>query len=197
MIADIAKYSRGSGYEISVLFLAEGPLESAMGDAGISASAVSWTAGRRDLAGAWRVWRWLREHPSQIAHLHHGGRSVRTVCRMAGVAAVVQHVHGRIVEPSGTTISPRDFRAVDAVIACSQAVADCLPGLHPEVIYAGVETGSHPPATAAPVGPLKLGVLARLIPLKNIESLIQATATLAVAWIKLSMFFAIDRQHPA
>ncbi len=179
MIADIAKYARSSGYEISVLFLREGPLVAAMRDAGISASAVSWTAGRGDLAGAWRVRRWLREHPAQIAHLHHGGRSVRTVCRLAGVAAVVQHVHGRIFEPSGATISPRDFRAVDAVIACSQAVADCLPGLHPEVIYAGVETSSHPPATVAPVGPLKLGVLARLIPLKNVESLIQATATLA------------------
>ena len=179
MIADIAKYARGSGYETSVLFLGEGPLVATMRDAGISASAVSWTAGRRDLAGAWRVWRWLREHPAQIAHLHHGGRSVRTVCRKAGVAAVVQHVHGRITEPSGASISPLDFRAVDAVIACSQAVADCLPGLHVEVIYAGVETSSHPPATVPAVGPLKLGVLGRLIPLKNVESLIQATARLA------------------
>jgi glycosyltransferase involved in cell wall biosynthesis len=179
MIADIAKYARGSGYEISVLFLGEGPLVAMMRDAGISASTVSWTAGLRDLAGAWRAWRWLREHPAQIAHLHHGGLSVRTVCRIAGVAAVVQHVHGRIIEPSGASISQRDFRAVDAVIACSQAVADCLPGLHAEVIYAGVETSSHPPATVAPLGPLKLGVLARLIPLKNVESLIQATAHLA------------------
>ena len=146
MIADIAKYARGSGYEISVLFpLGEGPLVAAMRDAGISASAVSWTGGRRDLAGAWRVGRWLREHPAQIAHLHHGGRSVRAVCRLAGMAAVVQHVHGRITETSGAAISQRDFRAVDAVIACSQAVADCLPGLHAEkLIYAGVETSSQP-----------------------------------------------------
>jgi len=179
MIADIAKYARGSGYETSVLFLGEGPLVATMRDAGISASAVSWTAGRRDLAGAWRAWRWLREHPAQIAHLHHGGRSVRTVCRKAGAAAIVQHVHGRITEPSGASISPLDFRGVDAVIACSQAVADCLPGLHVEVIYAGVETSSHPPATVPAVGPLKLGVLGRLIPLKNVESLIQATVRLA------------------
>jgi glycosyltransferase involved in cell wall biosynthesis len=185
MIADIAKYARGSGYEISVLFLGEGPLVAAMRDAGISASAVSWTAGRKDLAGAWRVWRWLREHPAEIAHLHHGGRSVRTVCRRSGVAAVVQHVHGRIIEPSGASISPRDFRNVDAIIACSQAVADCLPGLHAEVIYAGVETSSHPPATATPAGPLKLGVLARLIPLNNLESLIQATAHLAEMGIEV------------
>ena len=190
MIADIAKYARGSGYEISVLFLGEGPLVAATRDAGVSASAVSWTAGSRDLAGAWRVWRWLRKHPAQIAHLHHGGRSVRTVCRKAGVAAVVQHVHGRITEPSGALISPRNFRNVDAVIACSQAVADCLPGLRAEVIYAGVETGSHPPAPVAPEGPLKLGVLARLIPLKNLESLIQATARLADMGIEVRIEIA-------
>lgn len=179
MIAGIQKYARGSGYEVSVLFLGEGPLVAAMRDAGISASAVSWTASRRDLAGGWRVWRWLREHSAQIAHLHHGGLSVRTVCRMAGVDAVVQHLHGRILEPSGASISQMDFRAVDAIIACSQAVADCLPGRHAEVIYAGVETNSHPLATPAPTGPLKLGVLARLIPLKNVESVINATALLA------------------
>jgi glycosyltransferase involved in cell wall biosynthesis len=42
-----------------------------------------------------------------------------------------------------------------------------------------VETGSHPPAPVASLGPLKLGVLARLIPLKNVESLIRTTAYLA------------------
>jgi glycosyltransferase involved in cell wall biosynthesis len=178
MIAGIQKYARSSGYEISVLFLGQGPLVAVMRDAGISASAVSWTASRRDLAGGWRVWRWLREHPAQIAHLHHGGLSVRTVCRMAGVDAVVQHLHGRILEPSGASISQMDFHSIDAIIACSQAVADCLPGRHTEVIYAGVESASHPAAMAL-TGPLKLGVLGRLIPLKNVESVVHATARLA------------------
>jgi glycosyltransferase involved in cell wall biosynthesis len=76
-------------------------------------------------------------------------------------------------------ISQMNFRAVDAIIACSQAVADCLPGRHAEVIYAGVETGSCPPEMVPPLGPLKLGVLARLIPLKNVESVIKATSRLA------------------
>jgi glycosyltransferase involved in cell wall biosynthesis len=185
IIAGIAKHARRSGYEVSVLFLGEGPLIAAMRDAGIPASAVSWTANRRDLAGAWRVWRWLREHPAEIAHLHHGGLSVRTVCRSAGVHAVVQHLHGRILEPTGTSISQMDFRSVDATIACSQAVADCLPGHHAEVIYAGVETGSQPPAEVTPGGTLKLGVLARLIPLKNVESVINATARLAAMGIEV------------
>jgi glycosyltransferase involved in cell wall biosynthesis len=151
----------------------------AMHEAGIPASAVSWAATRSDLAGAWRVWRWLRKHPADIAHVHHGGLTVRTVCRMAGVGAIVQHMHGRIFEPSGASISQMDFRAIDAIIACSQAVADCLPRGRAEVIYAGIEISSHPPPTAVPTGPLKLGVLARLIPLKNVESMIQATARLA------------------
>lgn len=185
VIAGIAKYARRSGYEISVLFLGEGPLIAAMTDAGIPANAVSWTANHRDLAGAWRVWRWLRKHPADIVHLHHGGRSVRGVCRLAGVGSVVQHLHGRILEPSGASISQMDFRSVDAIVACSQAVADCLPGRHADVIYAGVETGSHPPAEVTPVGTLKLGVLARLIPLKNVESVIKATARLAALGIEV------------
>ena len=184
MIAGIQKYARGSGYEVSVLFLGEGPLVTAMRDAGISASAVSWTASRRDLAGAWRGWRWLREHTAEIAHLHHGGLSVRTVCRMAGVDAVVQHIHSRILEPSGAPIAQMDFRGIDAIIACSQAVADCLPRRHAEVIYAGVETASDP-AAVAPTGPLKLGVLGRLIPLKNVESVINAAARLRAMGIEV------------
>jgi glycosyltransferase involved in cell wall biosynthesis len=185
MIASIAKHSHPVGYETSVLFFGDGPLVLAMKDAGISADVVSWAATRRDLAGAWRVWRWLRKHPAEIAHVHHGGLTVRAVCRMAGVSAIVQHIHGRILEPTGDPISQMDFRAVDAIIACSQAVADCLPGRHAEVIYAGVETTSHPPAAATLTGPLKLGVLARLIPLKNVESLINATSRLASLGIEV------------
>lgn len=162
----------------------------AMKDAGIPADVVSWAATRRDLGGAWRVWRWLRKHPAEIAHVHHGGLAVRAVCRMAGVGAIVQHIHGRILEPTGAPISQMDFRAVDAIIACSQAVADCLPGHHAEVIYAGIEATSHPPVAAALTGPLKLGVLARLIPLKNVESLINATARLASMGIEVQVEIA-------
>ena len=185
IVAGIAKYAHRSGYEISVLFLGEGPLVVAMRDAGIPSSVVFWAANRRDLTGAWRVWRWLRENPAEIAHIHHGGLSVRAVCRIAGVDAIVQHIHGRILEPTGTSISQMDFRSVDAVVACSQVVADCLPGRRAEVIYAGVETGSHPPAEAACIGRLKLGILARLIPLKNVESVINATARLAAMGIEV------------
>jgi glycosyltransferase involved in cell wall biosynthesis len=148
-------------------------------EAGIPASVVSWSASRGDLRGALRMWRWLRKHPAQVAHVHHGGLTVRILCRMAGVRVVVQHVHGRIVESSGAAASQLSFRAADAVIACARAVADCLPQCHATVIYAGVETGTSPPEHARSTGPLKLGVLARLIPLKNVAGLIDAAACLA------------------
>jgi glycosyltransferase involved in cell wall biosynthesis len=190
MVASIAKHSRSFGYEVSVVFLEEGPLIAALTDAGIAANAVPWTANRDDLPGAWRLWRWLRKHPADIAHVHSGGLTLRLVCRLAGVDAIVQHIHGRIIEPIGTSVSQLSFRGADAVIACSQAVADCLPQCRTQVIYAGVETGSHPPTAKVNTGPLKLGVLARLIPLKNVESLINATARLRGIGIEIQVEIA-------
>jgi len=176
--SDIAKHGDSFGYQISILFLGDGPLVDAMKEAGIPAGVVSWTGTRHDLAGAWRAWRWLRKHPAQIAHLHYGARAVRGVCRLAGVRAIVQHMHGRIFEPTGASVSQMNLRSVDALIACSQSVADCFPGRQVDVIYSGIEAGAHPAAQML-TGPLKLGVLARLIPLKNVESVINATARLA------------------
>ena len=170
IVADLAKRVGSHGYEISVLFLGDGPLMAVMKDAGIQATAVSWVGNRSDLAGAWRVLRWMRKHPAEIAHLHQGALSVRLLCRLAGVKAVVQHVHGQVSQPS--------FRAADAVIACSQAAADSLRGCTPEVIYAGIDVKPNQPSAPPLSGPLRLGVLSRLVPLKNIEAVIEATARL-------------------
>lgn len=186
----MAKHAHASGYELSALFLGDGPLMGMMREAGIPAAAISWSARRSDLRGAWRMWRWLRKHPAKIAHVHHGGLAVRAVCRMAGVRVVVQHIHGRVVESNGEAASQLSFRAADAVIACAQAVADCLPQCRAVVIYAGVETGDNPPAHAISTGPLKLGVLARLIPLKNVAGLINAAAKLAEMGIDVQVEIA-------
>ncbi|MDR3727473.1 MAG: glycosyltransferase, partial [Terracidiphilus sp.] len=185
IVSGLAKRSASRGYAISVLFLGEGPLESVLKEEGIPVSTIPWEGTRNDLAAARRVWSWLRKHPAKIAHLHHGGLAVRVACRLAGVTAVVQHIHGRIIESDGASVSKIGFRMVDAVIANSQAVADCLPGRNAQVVYAGIETGSHPPALTAPSGPLKLGVLARLIPLKNVGAVISATAGLASRGIEV------------
>lgn len=190
IVAGMAKHAHSSGYEISVLFLGEGPLLGMMKEMGVSAGAISWSARRSDLRGAWRMWRWLRKHPAEIAHVHHGGFAVRALCRLAGVRVVVQHVHGRIVESNGSAASEINFRAADAVIACARAVADCLPQCRAAVIYAGVETGANPPEHALSSGPLKLGVLARLIPLKNVAGLINAAARLAETGIDVQVEIA-------
>ncbi len=190
LVTCLAGYSERLGYNLSVLFLGDGPLIETVRDAGIRASAISWNASRRDPAGAWRVWQWMRGHPAEIVHVHHGGVLVRVLCRMAGVRAVVQHLHSRILEPDGDSISHLSFRAADAVIACSQAVADCVPESRPEIIYAGVETGSCPPPPSECEGPLTLGVLGRLIPLKNVGAVLKAAASLAEREIEVRVEIA-------
>ena len=130
------------------------------------------------LLGHVKVWSWLRKHPAQIVHLHHGGLAARVVCRLAGARVVVQHMHSRILESDGTSVSRLRFRMADAVIANSRAVADCLYGSHAEVIYPGVETSFSPHLSVTRTSPLKLGVLSRLVPLKNVEAVIRAAARL-------------------
>jgi glycosyltransferase involved in cell wall biosynthesis len=178
IVADFAKRSEPHGYRTTVLFLGSGPLVNELSQAGIQTASVSWTGYRSDPAGMWRVWRWLRAQRAEIAHLHHGAQSHRMLCHMAGAKAVVQHVHGQILEPALNPVSDLSFRGADAVIAVSRAVAQCLRGCDPEVIYSGIETGPAPSDAPSPSGPLRLGVLSRLIPLKNIEAAIEAAARL-------------------
>ena len=179
LVTCLAGHSERFGYNVSVLFLGDGPLIEPLREAGIRASAIAWNASRSDLAGAWRVWQWLRKNPAAIVHVHHGGTAVRILCRMAAARAVVQHLHSRILEPDGGSISQLSFRGADAIVACSQAVADCVRKSRPEVIYSGVETGLNPPSYPDSAGPLIVGVLTRLIPLKNVEATIKAAACLA------------------
>lgn len=178
IVMDLAKRSEAMGYRVWVLFMEDGPLVASMAQAGIPAKAIFWTGAPDDPAGAMRIWRWLRRQPADIAHLHHGGRLVRAVCRLAGISTLVQHVHGRVAEPSGAMAPRAKLRGVDAAIACSQAVAGCVEGCPTEVIYSGIELSPLPCAIPATRRPLRVGVLSRLIPVKNIESLIEATARL-------------------
>jgi glycosyltransferase involved in cell wall biosynthesis len=179
IVSGLAKSTSSFGYETSVLFLGDGHLEDEFREQGIQASVVRWDGSRRDLTGAWNVWNWLRKHRADIVHSHHGGLMVRAVCRAGGAAAVVQHIHSRILEnKQDGKISDLSFTAADAVIASSQAVADCLRRCRAEVVYAGLEPGTCPPPAADRSGTFKLGVLTRLIPLKNVEALLKATSLL-------------------
>lgn len=174
----LAKRAASLEYEISVLFLDDGPLVKEVQDQGVPASAISWTCSLSDASGAWQFWSWLRKHRVDIVHLHHGGRAARLISRRAGVGAVVSHVHNGANE-SGALDGTIDTRWADAVVACSQAVADRVKSRSAEVIYAGIETGLVPPEPSLSALPLKLGVLGRLVPVKNVEAAIIAVSNLA------------------
>jgi glycosyltransferase involved in cell wall biosynthesis len=194
IVTALAKHARFFGYDISVLFLGDGPLLEVMRSAGVQASVVPWTGGYGDYAGAWRVWSTLRQHRVQIVHLHCGGLLARLISRLAGASAVVSHVH--LISGDGNTgaNSPGlNFRGADAVIACSQAVADHLPGCRAQVIHAGIECDFQPTPPRIFAGPLKLGVLGRLdLVHKNIGAVIEATACLAHRGIEIQTEIAGD-----
>ena len=178
IISGLARHAQPHEYRVSVLFLEDGILRQSMEEQGIPASVVPWSMRRDDLRGAWRFLKWLRRHPVDLAHVHHGGGGLRALCRAARAQAVVQHIHGQFVEIDLTPMRYRSFRGADAVIACSQAIADSITEFKAEVIYAGIETAPALPSPPAGTGPFRIGVLSRLVPLKRIEAVIEATARL-------------------
>ena len=52
---ELARHLRPLGYEISVLFLEDGPLMTTVKDAGFPSSSIAWTGKRGDLSGAWQM----------------------------------------------------------------------------------------------------------------------------------------------
>jgi glycosyltransferase involved in cell wall biosynthesis len=178
IVAPLARLATARGYRISALFLGDGPLRQELEEAGVPAAVIPWSGRKTDLVAMWRLVMWLRAHPADIAHLHHGGQRMRELCRWAGARVVIQHVHGEVVEPELSSIAKVGFEGTDAVIACSRAVAAKLSHCKPETIYAGIETGHEVPNPPSATGPLRLGMLSRLVPLKRIEALIEATARL-------------------
>ena len=185
IISVLAHHTASSGYRISVLFLEDGSLLEEMQSEGITAAVVPWSGGQKDLAGALRVWKWMRDHPAHITHLHFGGRKVQMLVRITGTAALVRHVHGMVVEPDLSPISRHLLIGSDAVVSSSEAVAKTLSNIQSEVIYAGIDTGPDPPPPPAGVGPIRVGVLSRLVPLKRVEAVIEAQAQLAEMGIEL------------
>ncbi|MDR3763975.1 MAG: glycosyltransferase family 4 protein [Acidobacteriota bacterium] len=187
----LARHMAPLGYSTSILFLGPGPLAAEVTGAGVPCAVVSWDGSRRDLRGAFATWRWLRRQHLDVAHMHHGGLAVRAVCHAAGAGAVVQHIHSCILENAGgESISRLRFRAADAVIASSRAAARQLTGCAPEVIYAGIDAPETMPQAAMASGPFRMGLLARLVPLKNIEMAIAATAGLRARGIDAELEIA-------
>ena len=166
------------------MFFEDGFLMEEMQKEGITAAVVPWSGGQKDLAGTLRVWKWMRDHPADITHLHFGGRTVQMLARITGTTALVRHIHG-MVEPDLSPVSRHLLTGSDAVVSCSKAVANTLSNIQSEVIYAGIDTGRDPPPPSAGVGPIRVGVLSRLVPLKRVEAVIEAHAQLAEMGIEL------------
>ena len=175
IVSGLAEHAKTHGYEISVLFFEDGPLKEQLRSQDIAAHVIPWRTSLYDPAGAARLCFYLREKNAQIMHLHWGGRRVQLLGRFGGgIGKVIQHVHGRINEVKGIISDDLTFPGVDAVIACSRAVATSIRGHEPEVIYAGVKAEDAPAAFINRSGPLEVGVLTRLTPIKDIQSLVLA-----------------------
>ena len=178
IVTSLAKYAKQNGCEISVVFLADGPLQAQMSADGINAHVVSWTGTFTEVGGAVRTCLWVRGNGPEIVHLHFGGRAVRAICKLGGAGVVIQHIHGRNNELTGEIRKTLSVPWADAVIACSNAVAASVISHRAEVIYAGIEVGPVPGPLAEHSGPLQLGVLSRLTPIKNVAAVIHAAARL-------------------
>ena len=178
IVNSLAKYAKQHGYDISVVFLADGPLRAQMSAAGTNAHVVSWKGTFTDVPGAVRAGLWVRKNGPEIVHLHFGGRIVRAICKLGGADVVVQHIHGRNNELTNEIPKTLSVPWADAVIACSNAVAASVISHRAEVIYAGIEVEPVPRSRANRSGPLQLGVLSRLTPIKNVAAVIHAAARL-------------------
>ena len=114
-------------YCIHALFLGgAGPLVESLQQAGALASVLDWQRGVRDPIGGWKFWRFLRSQRFSIVHIHFGGGSVVALVRAATNARIVRHFHGRILEGKSLTPVRLSAQRVDAVVAVSQAVAECV-----------------------------------------------------------------------
>lgn len=190
MVLTLANSVRWRGWNTSILFLGPGPLEEEARRVGVPAGVIRWSGSPSDPRGAIAAWRWLRGQRVDVATVHHGGRAVRTLCQMAGARAVVQHLHSRILENrNGAAIRGLNFGGADAVIAVSEAVAGCLPRVPCEVIYPGIEVPAVPPPYVAE-GPFRVGVLSRLVALKNVDCALRAVALVAAQGVNIELEIA-------
>jgi glycosyltransferase involved in cell wall biosynthesis len=160
-------------YRVEAWFLGgSGPLAAEIERAGVTVRVIDWSNGARDPIGAWRFWRGLRQARPAIVHQHSGARAVSALTRAATDAALIIHVHGRILEARGQRPMPIVVPGADAVIAVSRAVAQHVQNTVARVIYTGVDVPERQHG-GSPTGRL-LGVAARLVPVKGVADVIRA-----------------------
>lgn len=176
----LAERLPSSRWEILALFIRDGgPLSERFDDAGIETYEAGWRGGLTDFKGARRFAAAVRDIAPRIVHFHAGGRAQRLAARAAGRPRIIAHYHS-IFEEAGRA-SPRTGAVADVVLANSRATAATIPRANPVVIHQGIATG---PIIRRRSVNTRIGVAARLAPVKGISTLIEAMSLLT-------------RDHPA
>jgi glycosyltransferase involved in cell wall biosynthesis len=180
IVAELATRLDPSVYRLHACFLGEpGPLVEELRSAGATVEHIHWTRGARDPIGAWRFWRYLREHNFAVVHQHFGARSVRRLIKAASRARLLVHLHGRIDEGGSVGKTPIAVWGADAVIAVSRSVALQVAKFDPIIVYAGVAApGNGAGAQRLAPETVVIGTACRLVPLKGLSDLLRAVAEL-------------------
>lgn len=195
LVDALAGGAEARGLETEYWFLG-GPgalLERRLGG-GQRAVALEWDGTRYDPLGVLRFAAQLvRRRPGLVCQ-HSGGRLVRRLAGLMG-ARVVLHVHGYVWESQGTdpVAIPGGGADAHAIIANSRATAEHAGlGERARIIYPGTEVADRRPYRAAGGADDRfvLGTAGRLVPVKGIDLLIEATARLSNTFPRLRLEIA-------
>lgn len=175
IVATLARGLDPSRYRLVAWFLIEsGPLGDMLERSGVATRAVGFR-GATDPIGALRfVQALLIERPALI-HLHVPGRARVRLARSTKASRLVAHLHGTHAEDC-TPLAVRQFAlSSDTAIGVSNAATAGAPGAM--VVYPGIEVPANT-RSAGPVGPPIIGTVARLEPIKGLDTLLKAAAAL-------------------
>jgi glycosyltransferase involved in cell wall biosynthesis len=180
IVTALAKGLDQSRYRMEACFLrGHGPLIDELEAAGVTAFSIDWPGGARNPAGAWRFLRRLRGRSGcAVVHQHYGGRSVTALARLVTGAAIIRHIHGRVLESEGSVLNDQHYSDADAVIGVSSAVVRNVRHPCVRIIHSGVSL-PEPFATSERGGearPFVVGVAGRLVPVKGFVEAIRALA---------------------
>jgi glycosyltransferase involved in cell wall biosynthesis len=175
IVAALASTLDAERYELCAWYL-NGESADLTPIAGVRSDVVAFGGGG-DVVGALRFAGRVAVLRPQIVHLHVGGRSRTRLLRALTSARLVAHLHAAAGDDGRPLRLERFARSADAVLATSHAVAD-LAGVPATVVHPGVRIPEPPPPRRASGDTPTIGVVARLEPVKGIDTLLHAAAAL-------------------
>jgi glycosyltransferase involved in cell wall biosynthesis len=179
LVTSLASRLDPQRFRVHAWFLGEdGPLAAQLRQAGAEVHVISWSRGIRDPLAALRFWRALRRNRFKIVHQHYGGRAVSGLVRIGSRAALLVHLHGRVLEAQGATPVSARIPPGAAVIAVSRSVARQVQNAQVRVVYTGVEIPTNTNQAVGSESGYIIGAACRLVPIKAVVFLIRAVARL-------------------